>query len=217
MSRAAHAPGGFDQCYVEAQAARASPAATQPQPPQPVRGIMLTARDLGSIDIAGRFFYVGGEVRDAVVTPVGPFPGPRSDMPQPALELTSISMKGGGRTEFWTDVSLLTLPAAEDDPDAFDFDWFFTGGGASQRLKPSRRTRCAIWSRHRPESLPCRPRSGSKTREHVAGDCRRGLPSRALSSLLMRSAPPNDRAGQKPSVGLNISGLVYKQTAFCSA
>jgi hypothetical protein len=115
------------------QPAAQQPPPAQPPPHQPVRGIVLTARDLGRhIDVAGKFFYVGGEVRDAVVTPAGPFRGPNSKMTQPALELTSISMDGlgGAPPEFWTDVSLLMLPTSGDDTDTFDFDWFFTGGDA---------------------------------------------------------------------------------------
>lgn len=94
----------------------------------PVRGIMLIVTNIGANPIVGcEVFHVGGVV-DKFQAAVSAASSPVTADPTPAVELTikNVTTRDGVRTEFWTDVSLLTLPYSHD-PDGFTFDWLFTG------------------------------------------------------------------------------------------
>jgi hypothetical protein len=96
----------------------------------PMFGIMLVIRKSDTdISVSGRAFYVGGEVKNVKIKPQS-LSARHTTLE--AVELISVSVKtdSGAPAEFWTDVSLLTLPKGtdDDDPAHFTFDWFFTGG-----------------------------------------------------------------------------------------
>ena len=98
----------------------------------PVRGIMLIITNIGpSPNVICEILHADGTVDTAQATVLNPG-GPVTGDPTPAVELTSntANARGGPPTEFWTDVSLLTLPTYTQDAEAFTFDWFFSGGEA---------------------------------------------------------------------------------------
>jgi hypothetical protein len=95
----------------------------------PVRGIMLIITNIGpSPNVIREIFYADGTVNTAQATVSNPV-RPVTEDPTPAVELTIniANARGGPLTEFWTDVSLLTLPTYAQDEEAFTFDWFFSG------------------------------------------------------------------------------------------
>ncbi|MEY9419462.1 hypothetical protein ABIF69_005904 [Bradyrhizobium japonicum] len=99
-----------------------------PASPAPVRGIMLIVTNIGPNPSVGcEVFHVGGAV-DKFQAGVTRASGPVTLDPTPAVELsiTNVFRRDGVQAEFWTDVSLLTLPYSHD-PDGFTFDWLFTG------------------------------------------------------------------------------------------
>jgi hypothetical protein len=68
--------------------------------------------------------------RTSDVTPSPVTPPAASDMTDRVFEVSFMGMRAGGGApaEFWTDVSLATLPATGDDMEGFTFDRFLNDG-----------------------------------------------------------------------------------------
>lgn len=87
--------------------------------------LMVTTGPLGKV--TGQAIYAGGEAYPVkVAASAQAAPAPDGVL---AVDLTKLGIKTSGPPlgEFWTDVSLLTLPLLPNTGD-FTFDWFFTGG-----------------------------------------------------------------------------------------
>jgi len=86
----------------------------------------------------GVAIYEGGST-EALVIPCDPPNATVSLKDVLALEVRpqSITSAVPGATEFWTDVSILTLPNTDgpQSPSDFTFDWFFTGGNPSSPVQ----------------------------------------------------------------------------------
>lgn len=103
---------------------------TNLKPATLLRGLLLTVTTGSLGKVTGQAIYAGGEIRSVnVVTSAQAAPALDTVL---AFDLTMTGIKTtSGPTalsEFWTDVSWLTLPPGSNSGD-FTFDWFFTGGG----------------------------------------------------------------------------------------
>lgn len=78
--------------------------------------------------VTAKAVYAGGETRDATVSILTPFEFCLLD--SASIDLSFDAIVGlGGNTEFWADMSMLTLPrAGTSSAVSFSFDWFFSGG-----------------------------------------------------------------------------------------
>jgi hypothetical protein len=101
---------------------------TNLKPATLLRGLLLTVTTGSLGKVIGQAIYAGGEAYPVnVAASAQPVPALDGIL---ALDLTRFGIKTSGPhqlEEFWTDVSLLTLPLASNTGD-FTFDWFFTGG-----------------------------------------------------------------------------------------
>jgi hypothetical protein len=103
---------------------------TNLKPATLLRGLLLSVTTGSLGKVTGQAVYAGGEIRPLnVVTSAQAAPALDTVL---AFDLTLSGIKTASgpiaQSEFWTDVSWLTLPLGSNAGD-FTFDWFFTGGG----------------------------------------------------------------------------------------
>ncbi|ASY66553.1 hypothetical protein SJ05684_b55710 (plasmid) [Sinorhizobium sojae CCBAU 05684] len=107
----------------------------------PVRAIVLnliaSEANYPGEKVNAKVMYGGGGIEDARVSFTTAKPVDFSVLASASMDLTIASIAGlSADSEFWADISMLTLPptsaSSAEPPDvtSFTFDWFFTGGDA---------------------------------------------------------------------------------------